>query len=83
MQNEISVERNERERFYFKKYNKIDGVLSIVEKMAECGCIAAGTVGIASRASVGASPVGFVLKGVAIGLGGTAMAMKYARLLTN
>ena len=33
---EISAERNERERSY-KKYNKIDRTLSIVETMAECG----------------------------------------------
>ena len=78
MQKEISVERNERERTY-TKHNKIDRASSIVETTAECGGIAAGTVGIASLASVAASPVGFVLEGVAIGLGGMAMAMKYAR----
>ena len=77
MQKGISVERNERERSY-TKYNKIDRTLSIVETMAECGGIATGMVGIASLASVVALPVGFVLEGVAIGLGGMAMAIKYA-----
>ena len=62
---------NERERL--KKYNKIDRTLSIVEAIAECGGIAAGTVGIASQANVVAAPVGFVLEGVAIGLGGAAV----------
>ena len=76
MQKYISVERNERERSY-KKYNKIDLTLSIVETMAECSGIAAGSIGIASLASVVAAPVGFVLEGVAVGLGG--VAMKYAR----
>ena len=47
--------------------------------MAECGGIAAGTVGVASLASVVASPVGFVFEGVAIGLGGAAVVVKYAR----
>ena len=49
--------------------------------MAECGGtgIAAGSIGIASLASVVATPVGFVLEGVAISFGGTAMVMKYAR----
>ena len=77
IQKEISVERNERERTY-KKYNKIDRGLSIVETMAECGSIVAGSIGIASLASVVATPVIFVLEGVAISLGGTAMAMKYS-----
>ena len=56
MQKEISVERNERERSY--KNIIIGRILSIIETMAECGGIAAGTVGIASLASVVASPVG-------------------------
>ena len=39
----------------------------------------AGMVGIASQASVVAAPVEFVLEGVAIGLGSTAVVVKYAR----
>ena len=78
MQKEISVERNERERSY-KKYNKIDTTLSIVETMSEGGVVAAGSIGIASIASVVAAPVGFILEGMAIGLGAAAIAMKYAR----
>ena len=74
MQKEISVERNEGERSY-KKYDRVDQTLSIVETITECG-IAAGTVGIAILASVVESAVGFVLERVSIGLGG--MAMKYA-----
>ena len=70
-------------RDFIKKYNKIIKTLSVVETMPECGGIAAGTVGIASIASVVASPVGFVLEGVAIGLGGMARAMKYARNKLN
>ena len=57
--------RNERVRTY-TKFNKIDRTLSIVETMAECG-------------SIVASPVRFVLEEVAIGLGGAAVVMKYAR----
>ena len=75
IQKQISVERNERERTY-TKYTKIDRTLSIVEKMAECGSIAAGTVNLAS---VVGAPVGFVLEGVAIALGGAAVTMQYAR----
>ena len=77
MQKEISVERNEHERMY-KKFNKIDWASSIVQTMAECGGIAYGSIGIASMVSVVAAPVGFVLEGVAIGLGGMVMGMKYA-----
>ena len=47
--------------------------------MSEGGVVAAGSIGIASIASVVAAPVGFVLKGMAIGLGAAAIAMKYAR----
>ena len=47
--------------------------------MAEGGCIAAGSIGIASIATVIAAPVGFILEGVAIGLGVTVMAIKLAR----
>ena len=61
IQKEISVERNERERSY-EKYNKIIHILSIVETMAECGGIGAGSIGIANLASVVAAPVGFVLE---------------------
>ena len=78
MQKELSVERNEREKSY-TKYNKIDTTLSIVETMAEGVAIAAGSIGIASIATVVAAPVGFVLEGIALCLGGTAMAMKFAR----
>ena len=82
MQKEISVERNELERTY-TKYNKIIRTLSIVETMAGSGGISAGTVGIASIASVVASPVGFVLEGVATSLGVTATAIKYAKSKLN
>ena len=75
---EILVERNERERTY-QKYNKIDVTLSIVETMAETVAIGVGAVGIASVATVVAAPVGFVLVGLAIGLGGAATAIKFAR----
>ena len=78
MQKEMSVKRNERERTY-NKYNKIDTTLSIVETMSKGGAVAAGFIGIASIASVVAAPVGFVLEGMAIGLGAAAIAMKYAR----
>ena len=78
MQKEISVERNECERSY-TKYNKIDTTLSIVETMSEGGAVATGSIGIASIASVVAAPVGFVLEGMAIGLGAAAIAMEYAR----
>ena len=78
MQKEISVQRNERERSY-KKYNKIDTTLSIVETMAEGGGIAAGSIGIASIATVVAAPVGFILEEVAIGLVVTVMAIKLAQ----
>ena len=61
MQKEISVVRNERERTY-TKYNKIIRTLSIAETIAGSGGIVAGTVGIASKASVVATPVGFVLE---------------------
>ena len=77
MQKEISVERNEREKPY-TKYNKIDTTLSIVETMSEGCAVAAGSIGIASIANVVAALVGFVLEGMAIGLGAAAIAMKYA-----
>ena len=82
MQKEISVGRNELERTY-KKYNKIIRTLTIVETMAGSGGITAGTVGIAIIASVVASLVGFVFEGVAMGLGVTAMAIKYAKSKLN
>ena len=65
MQNEITLERNERERTY-NKYNKIhvDTTLSIVETIAVSGAAAAGSIGIASIASVVVAPVGFTLEGV-------------------
>ena len=47
--------------------------------MSEGGAVAAGSIGIASIASVVAAPVGFILTGMAIGLGAAAIAMKYAR----
>ena len=75
---EISVERNEFEWTY-NKYNKIDVTLSIVEMMAEFVGVGVGVVGIVSLASVVAAPVGFVLEGLALGLGGTVTAMKYAQ----
>ena len=77
MQKEISIERNERERTY-KKDNKIDTTLSIVETMSESGAVAAGSIGIASIATIVAAPVGFVLERMAIGLDAAAIAMKYA-----
>ena len=76
MQKEISVERNERERTY-TKYNKLDITLSIVETIAVSGAAAAGSIGIASIASVVAAPVGFILEGIVIGLVGTEIVMKF------
>ena len=75
MQKEISVERNECEKSY-KKHNQIIRVSSIVETIASCSGIGAGMIGIASIASVVASPVGFVLEGVAIHVGLGAMVLQ-------
>ena len=68
----------ERERTY-TKYNKLDTTLSIVETIAVGGAAAAGSIGIASLASVVAAPVGFILEGIPIGLVGMEMVMKFAR----
>ena len=46
--------------------------------MSEGDAVAAGSIGIASIASVVAAPVGFVLEWIAIGLVGMEMVMKFA-----
>ena len=75
----INVGREKWTRKNVYKYNKIDVTLSIVETRAETVAIGVGAIGIASIATVVATPVGFVLEGLAFGLGGTATAVQFAR----
>ena len=57
----------------------VDASLTTTTKRWRNAAVTAGSVGIASLASVVALPVGLVLEGVAIGLGGAAMAIKYTQ----